>query len=89
MKMSDSEIKDMLRNTRKSMAAELLQQLILLKKNRYIFDSVDRIYGDYEAMNNPTSNKPQAEDEEGGGGGGIGGGDMDGWNLGRLLKKVI
>ena len=84
MKMSDSEIKDMLAEIRleKAMAAELAATANIIKKTG-IFDSVDRIYGDYEAMNNPQAQQAPAEDEEGGfgggGGGAIGGGlgDMD------------
>ena len=83
MKMSDSEIKDMLAEIRleKAMAAELAATANIIKKTG-IFDSVDRIYGDYEAMNNPQAQQAPSEDEEGGfggGGGAIGGGlgDMD------------
>ncbi len=74
MKMSDSEIKDMLNEIRieKAMAAELETTANIIKKTG-IFDTVDRIYGDYEAMNNPQ--QPQNNNEEGGlgemGGGGI------------------
>lgn len=82
MKMSDSEIKDMLAEIRleKAMAAELAATANIIKKTG-IFDSVDRIYGDYEAMNNPQAQQAQpGEDEEGlgGGGGGFGGGDLGG-----------
>jgi hypothetical protein len=86
MKMSDSEIKDMLTEIRleKAMAAELAATANIIKKTG-IFDSVDRIYGDYEAMNNPQAQQAQPEGEDegfGGGGGGFGGGgdfggDMD------------
>jgi len=82
MKMSDSEIKDMLAEIRleKAMAAELAATANIIKKTG-IFDSVDRIYGDYEAMNNPQTQQTQTgEDEEslGGGGGGFAGGDFGG-----------
>ena len=83
MKMSDSEIKDMLNEIRleKAMAAELAATANIIKKTG-IFDSVDRIYGDYEAMNSPQAQQAPNENEEGdfGGGGAIGGGlggDMD------------
>lgn len=83
MKMSDSEIKDMFNEIRleKAMAAELASTANIIKKTG-IFDSVDRIYGDYEAMNNPQSQQPQQGEEEGSGMGGFGGGggfegDMD------------
>ena len=48
MKMSDTEIKDMLTEIRleKAMAAELAATANIIKKTG-IFDSVDRIYGDY------------------------------------------
>jgi hypothetical protein len=80
MKMSDAEIKDMLNEIRieKAMAAELAATANIIKKTG-IFDSVDRIYGDYEAMNNPQPQQ-SADGEEGGdiGGGGFGGGDFGG-----------
>lgn len=82
MKMSDSEIKDMLLEIRleKAMAAELEQTSQIIKKTG-IFDSVDRIYGDYDAMNQPPL--AQSQDGEGGmdvsAGGSMGGGtDMGG-----------
>ena len=78
MKMSDSEIKDMLAEIRleKAMAAELAATANIIKKTG-IFDSIDRIYGDYEAMNNPQAQQAQQGDEDdgfGGGSGGLGGG---------------
>lgn len=86
MKMSDSEIKDMLNEIRleKAMAAELAATANIIKKTG-IFDNVDRIYGDYEALNNPQMQQAGSngeEDMEGGFGGGGGlagdlGGDMD------------
>lgn len=83
MKMSDSEIKDMLNEIRleKAMAAELAATANVIKKTG-MFDTTDRIYGDYEAMNTPQQ-QAAGNDEEGlGGGGGLGGigggfGDMD------------
>ena len=79
MKMSDSEIKDMLNEIRleKAMAAELATTQQIIKKTG-IFDTVDRIYGDYEALNSDIKPQPQGEDEEGmgGGGGAIGGGPI-------------
>ena len=87
MKMSDSEIKDMFNEIRleKAMAAELQATANIIKKTG-IFDTTDRIYGDYDAMNgNQQQAAPgEGEDELGGGGGGLGGlgggdlgGDMD------------
>jgi hypothetical protein len=78
MKMSDSEIKDMLLEIRfeKAMAAELAATANIIKKTG-MFDNVDRIYGDYEAMNGGGQQQQQGEGEEdglGGGGGGLGGG---------------
>lgn len=78
MKMSDSEIKDMLLEIRfeKAMAAELAATANIIKKTG-MFDNVDRIYGDYEAMNGGAQAQQQGEGEEdglGGGGGGLGGG---------------
>ena len=86
MKMSDSEIKDMLNEIRleKAMAAEL-QATANIIKHTGMFDTADRIYGDFEAMNNPQQQQaPQGEDDGmggmggGGGLGGLGGGDMGG-----------
>ena len=86
MKMSDSEIKDMLNEIRleKAMAAEL-QATANIIKHTGMFDTTDRIYGDFEAMNNPQQQQaPQGEDDGmggmggGGGLGGLGGGDMGG-----------
>lgn len=81
MKMSDSEIKDMLAEIRleKAMAAELAATANIIKKTG-IFDSVDRIYGDYEAMNNPQAQQAPMGDEDSMGGGGASsfGGDLGG-----------
>lgn len=79
MKMSDSEIKDMLNEIRleKAMAAELAATANIIKKTG-LFDNVDRIYGDYEAMNNPQAQQVQATDEDEMGGGGFGGGGLGG-----------
>ena len=82
MKMSDADIKDMLNEIRleKAMAAELQATANVIKKTG-IFDTVDRIYGDYDAMNSDQPAQPQGEGEDGmgGGGGGLGGlgGGMD------------
>ena len=78
MKMSDSEIKDMLLEIRfeKAMAAELAATSNIIKKTG-MFDNVDRIYGDYEAMNGDGQQVQQGEGEDdglGGGGGSLGGG---------------
>jgi hypothetical protein len=64
------------------MAAELAATANIIKKTG-MFDNVDRIYGDYEAMNGGGQQAQQANGEEegaGGMGGGLGGGlggDMD------------
>jgi hypothetical protein len=90
MKMSDAEIKEMFLEIRfeKAMAAELAATANIIKKTG-MFDNVDRIYGDYEAMNGGgQTTQAGAEGEDGGlgGGGGMGalggglgdmGGDMD------------
>lgn len=70
MKMSDSEIKDMLNEIRleKAMAAELASTANIIKKTG-VFDSVDRIYGDYEAMNNPQAQQPVGDEDDTMGGG--------------------
>lgn len=85
MKMSDSEIKDMLLEIRleKAMAAELQQTAMIIKKTG-IFDNVDRIYGDFSAMNAQQSNQMQNNQQEmsgsspmGGGGIGFEGGSLN------------
>ena len=85
MKMSDSDIKDMLNEIRleKAMAAELQATANIIKKTG-MFDTVDRIYGDYDAMNSDQPQQAQGQGEDdgmggmggGGGLGGLGGGDM-------------
>ena len=82
MKMSDAEIKEMFLEIRfeKAMAAELAATSNIIKKTG-MFDNVDRIYGDYEAMNGGGQPQQQGEGEEdglGGGGGGSLGGGMGG-----------
>lgn len=78
MKLSDDEIKDVLGEIRleKAMATELQMTPMIIKKTG-LFDTVDRIYGDYEAMNNPQQQMPQQDQGMGGGlmggGGGLGG----------------
>ena len=93
MKMSDSEIKEMLQEIRleKAMAAELAMTQNIIKKTG-MFDNVDRIYGDYEAMNNPSLQNTQntGEDNGFGGSGGMGGlggglgGDLGGFDDGGM-----
>ena len=80
MKMSDSEIKDMLNEIRleKAMSAELENTSNIIKKTG-IFDSVDNIYGDYEAMNNPQA-QLNSNTEEDGEFGGLGGGPVGGFD---------
>ena len=82
MKLSDNEIKDILGEIRleKAMAAELQATPMIIKKTG-IFDTVDRIYGDYEAMNNPQQAQPQGQDQ---GMGGMMGGAGGGAALGGL-----
>ena len=79
MKLSDDEIKDVLGEIRleKAMAAELQMTPMIIKKTG-LFDTVDRIYGDYEAMNNPQQMQPQQDQGMGGLMGGGGGGMMGG-----------
>ena len=82
MKLTDSEIKDMLNEIRleKAMAAELANTAAIIKKTG-MFDAVDNIYGDYDVMNDPNASaqQPGMGDENGmgmgmSGGGAIGGG---------------
>lgn len=85
MKMSDSEIKDMLLEIRleKAMAAELQQTAMIIKKTG-LFDSVDRIYGDFNALNSgQPQQQQQGEDAMGGmgGNGGAMGGGFEGGSL--------
>lgn len=83
MKMSDAEIRDMFLEIRleKAMAAELQQTAMIIKKTG-LFDSVDRIYGDFEAMNNmQQQQQQQQQDPMGGGAPGGAGGGFDGGSL--------
>lgn len=86
MKMSDSEIRDMLLEIRmeKAMAAELEQTAMIIKKTG-MFDNVDRIYGDFEAINSPQNNQQMQQQDNGmgglGPGGPGGGGGFDGGSL--------
>lgn len=77
MGMTDSEIKKMLLEIRmeKALAAELANTQAIIKKTG-IFDSVDRIYGDFDARNSDQSQAPQQGDEMGGGMPGGGGGGL-------------
>ena len=87
LKLSDNEIKDILGEIRleKAMAAELQMTPMIIKKTG-MFDTVDRIYGDYEAMNNPQQMQPQQDQGMGGMGGGMmGGGGALGGDLGGAL----
>lgn len=87
LKLSDNEIKDILGEIRleKAMAAELQATPMIIKKTG-MFDTVDRIYGDYEAMNNPQQMQPQQDQGMGGMGGGMmGGGGALGGDLGGGL----
>lgn len=75
MGMSEKEIKDMLLEIRleKGMAAEIASTQSIIKKSG-VFDPVDRIYGDFIALN--SDNPPQAQEgnDNGLGGGPKGGG---------------
>lgn len=75
MKMTDGEIKDMLNEIRleKAMAAELASTTNVIKKTG-MFDFVDNIYGDFEAM----ASGAQKVQSQGGGEGPGGGGPMMG-----------
>lgn len=79
MKMSDAEIKDMLNEIRleSAMAAELMSTANVIKKTG-IFDPVDRIYGDPDAMNKPAMGQQQQGGQGGPGGPMGGGGDIGG-----------
>ena len=79
MKLSDNEIKDILGEIRleKAMAFELQNTPMIIKKTG-IFDPIDRIYGDYEAMSNPQQTQPQQDQGMGGPLGGGGGGLLGG-----------
>lgn len=82
MKMSDSEIADMFNEIRleKAMAAELEGTANIIKKTG-VFDTVDRVYGDYEAMNAPA--QAQGDDSgESAGPGGASGGPVGGMDFG-------
>ena len=74
MGMSEKEIKDMLLEIRleKGMAAEVASTQAVIKKSG-VFYPVDRIYGDFNALN--SDNPPQPQD---GGDNGIGGGPKGG-----------
>jgi hypothetical protein len=65
MKMSDAEIKEMFQEIRfeKAMAAELAATANIIKKTG-MFDNVDRIYGDYDAMNGDQSQQQHGGGEE-------------------------
>ena len=83
MKMSDSEIKEMLQEIRleKAMAAELAATPNIIKKTG-VFEPVDRIYGDFEVLNGgkvPQNNNTEQNNGMGSGGsaGLLGGGFTD------------
>ena len=79
MKMSDTEIKDMLNEVRLEMAMAFeLQATANVIKKTGIFDPVDRIYGDPDAMNKPQMGQQQQQGGPGGmgGPGGAGGGPV-------------
>lgn len=77
MGMTDSEIKKMLLEIRleKAMAAELANTQAIIKSTG-MFDNIDRIYGDFDAMNGAQQPQPPQGGDMGGGlpGGGGGGG---------------
>lgn len=82
LKMSDAEIKDMFLEIRleKAMAAELEQTAMIIRKTG-IFDSVDRIYGDFNAMNGQQMQQQQQQDGMGGGAPGGAAGGFEGGSL--------
>ena len=71
---SDEQIADNLEELRleKALAAELEGTAQVIKKTG-LFDKVDNLYGDVEAMNSPNSGSGGGEDQEGSGGGAGGG----------------
>ena len=91
MKLSDAEIKEMLNEIRleRAMAAELEATSQIIKKTG-LFDSVDRIYGDYDALNAPTQAPQQNNEALGGAGasGGMSGGADMGGSLGGGLEGM-
>ena len=91
MKMNDREILDMFNEIRleKAMAAEL-QATANIIKHTGLFDITDRIYGDFESINNGGAQQQQqgqGEDEMGGGGGGAIGGGLGGDDMGMDLGE--
>ena len=88
MKLSDAEIKEMLNEIRleRAMAAELEATSQIIKRTG-LFDSVDRIYGDYDALNAPPQAQQQDNGEMGGAPSGGMGGDMSG-SLGGGLEGI-
>lgn len=90
LKLSDNDIKDILGEIRleKAMAMELQATPMIIKKTG-MFDAVDRVYGDFDAMNNPQQQQQPQQDQGmggmlGGGGGGLGG-SLGGGDLGGGL----
>lgn len=77
MKMTDSEIRDMFNEIRleKAMAVELQNTANIITKT-HVFDSVDRIYGDVNAINQPTGQGAGGMEGPGGSGGPMGNVDM-------------
>lgn len=87
MKMKDSEIKDMLNEIRleKAMAAELAATANIIKKTG-MFDSVDRMYGDFNIVNGDAAQQQAQPAGDDGGMGGLGGGmPLGGGDLGGDL----
>ena len=83
MKMTDSEIKDMMCEIylEKAMAAEIQGAANIIKKSGQ-FETVKRIFGDYEALNSDNPPTPQNNGEEDGLGGGAGSGGAMGGGIG-------
>ena len=77
MGMTDSEIKKMLLEIRleKALSAELANTQAIIRKTG-IFDSIDRIYGDFDARNSEQQQAPQSDNGMGGGSPFGGGGGM-------------
>lgn len=88
MKMSDSEILDMVNEIRleKAMAAELAATQNVIKKTG-IFDKTDRIFGDFDAM---YGDGQQGEGQDGAAGGdsGMGGGMPGGGGGGAPMGDI-
>lgn len=86
MGMTEDEIKNMLLEIRLERAiAEELKNTSAIIKSTGLFNKIDRIYGDFDAMNNPQPQQPMNNQNDEGlgiGGGGLGGGLSTGLDSG-------